>query len=55
MQLKKEFARDDEQEALKSGQAGRKFWGLMYHSFVSDKEMQIVLLDEPMVRLYRAV
>ena len=47
VQLKKELARVDEQEALKSGQAGRSFWGLIHHSFVSGKEMHIVLLDEP--------
>eukprot|EP00794_Sanderia_malayensis_P013118 gene13118-14466_t len=53
--LKKELAEKDERYTLQIGQLGRSVWGLIHGSYVTDKEMRVVLLDEPMLRLYRAL
>ena len=55
MKLKVALAEQDEMQALNAGQWERTFWGLIHSSYVSDKEMRVVLLDEPMLRLCRAL
>ena len=53
--LKISLAEKDEKYALEVGQWDQNFWGLIHSSYVTDKEMRVVLLDEPMLRLYRAL
>ena len=55
MKLKFALAEQDEMQALNAGQWEQIFWGLIHSSYASDKEMHVVLLNEPMLRLCRVL